>query len=261
MTKRLAIAVLTKNSSKTLEACLQSAQFAQELLVLDDHSSDQTVAMAKKFGASVFASQTNSFAAKREEVLAKVNAPWLFYLDADEQITPSLAKELATITQNEPKREEGEPVSAYVVTRENHFLGRKMYPDAVHRLFYVPNLKGWYGAVHETPRFEGAQGQLSSTLIHHTHTDITSMLEKTNFFSEHEARLRLEANHPPVVWWRLIRIAFTFFVGNYFGKKLYRYGRQGLFESYFQMVDKLIVYVKLWALQHPPKSKKGQSTI
>lgn len=254
MSSHLTIAVLTKNSSKTLAHSLESARFAKSIVVLDDHSSDETTSIAKKFGANVFLSNTTSFAQKREEVLSHIDTPWLFYLDADEVITPELAQELQNISQTDPvANENGNPITTYTVTRENHFLGRIMYPDSVHRLFFMSSLKGWYGAVHETPKFEGALGHLSGLLIHHTHTDITSMLEKTNFFSEHEARLRFDAHHPPVVWWRLIRIAFTFFMGNYFGKKLYRYGREGFFESYFQMIDKLVVYVKLWAMQHPGK--------
>jgi glycosyltransferase involved in cell wall biosynthesis len=259
MSKHLTIAVLTKNSAPTLTRSLESAQFAQSLIVLDDHSSDDSTAIATAFHAKVLQSTTTSFAKKREEVLAHVTTPWLFYLDADEVITPKLAQELEEISQTNPDFDKGTtPITTYKVTRENHFLGRIMYPDSVHRLFYLSSLKGWYGAVHETPKFEGALGHLSGLLIHHTHTDITSMLEKTNFFSEHEARLRFEAEHPPVVWWRLIRIALTFFVGNYFGKKLYRYGREGLFESYFQMIDKLVVYVKLWAMQHPSNHRKSK---
>ncbi len=246
----LTIAILSKNSSATIDQALESAKFADRILVLDDNSTDDSVAIAKKHNALVFQSDTNSFAQKREEVLTHTKTQWLFYLDADEVITPELAQELVEITHASlPQAKNNKAISAHMVTRENYFLGRKMYPDSVHRLFHTKSLKGWYGAVHETPRFEGELGQLSGLLIHHTHTDITSMLEKTNFFSEHEANLRLQAQHPPVVWWRLVRIALTFFLGNYFGKKLYRFGREGLFESYFQMIDKLVVYVKLWDMQ------------
>lgn len=260
MSHYLTIAILSKNSSATIQQALKSARFADHLLVLDENSSDDSVAIAKKYDAQILSSNTSSFAQKREEVLAHVKTSWLFYLDADEVITPELAQELQKISQTNPAtNESGDLITAYKVTRENHFLGRIMYPDNVHRLFYTTSLKGWYGAVHETPRFEGELGQLTGLLIHHTHTDITSMLEKTNFFSEHEARLRLEADHPPVVWWRLVRIALTFFLGNYFGKKLYRFGREGLFESYFQMIDKLVVYVKLWDMQQKNSLSKRRS--
>jgi hypothetical protein len=90
---------------------------------------------------------------------------------------------------------------------------------------------------------------IEEPLIHYTHRTIGSMLTKTNEWSEHEADLRLEAGHPPVSWWRLIRIGLTFFAANYFGKKLWRFGREGLFEAYFQMIDKLVVYSKLWERQ------------
>jgi len=129
-----------------------------------------------------------------------------------------------------------------------------MYDDYTDRLFHTSVISGWKGSVHESPVVSVTFNQIEAPLIHTTHRDITSMLAKTNAWSEYEARLRLEAHHPPMAWWRLIRIGITFFGQNYFGKRLYRFGRAGLFESYFQMVDKLVVYTKLWELQQKAKT-------
>ena len=90
---------------------------------------------------------------------------------------------------------------------------------------------------------------LTNPLLHYTHRDISLMLEKTNEWSEIEAELRMSAKHPPVKWWRLVRIGLTVWRQQIFGKRIFRYGREGWFEGYFQMIDKLIVYTKLWERQ------------
>lgn len=252
MSNQLTIAILVKNSSKTLNDCLSSASFAQELLVLDDGSTDDSLDIAKKYGARIISKKTTSFAQKREILLKETKTSWLFYLDADESIGSELQAEILEIISQNPK--DSDPISAYLIVRDNYFLGTQVYTDKVHRLFLTASLSGWTGDVHESPVYTGKTGTLSHLLKHVTHTDIFSMLEKTNAFSEAEAQLRLDAHHPPVFWWRLIRIALTFFASNYFGKSLYRYGRTGLFESYFQMIDKLVVYVKLWERQQVLKS-------
>lgn len=243
----LTVIVLTKNAEATLEQTLKSVRFAQDVIALDDHSTDRTLELLRRFNVRIVESKQSNFAEKRTFALTLAKTPWVFYVDSDEEITPELEIAVTTIVEkNIP--------GAYQVKRRNIFLGTEMYPDYVDRLFHKAVISSWKGSVHESPVLSERPKRIEAALIHRTHRTIHSMLAKTNEWSEHEADLRLRANHPPVAWWRLIRIGTTFFIGNYFGKRLYRYGRAGLFESYFQMVDKLIVYVKLWERQRKETS-------
>lgn len=239
----LTIAILTKNAAATIENALNSSRFAKEILILDDHSTDNTIKICRKFTDKIFFSDQSNFAAKRNEILKKLTTDWIFYLDSDEEITPKLQQEIMDIVnQNVPM--------AFRVKRINYFLGTKMYPDVVDRLFHRSVIKGWSGEVHESPILTTPPQLLKHSLIHRTHTDITSMLEKTNHWSEFEAELRIKAHHPPVAWWRLIRIAFTEFWHQFIKLRVGSFGRNGVFEGYFQIIDKLIVYTKLWEKQH-----------
>lgn len=243
----ISVIVLTKNAEATLEQTLKSVCFAQEVVALDDHSTDKTLELLRHFNVRVVESEQSNFAEKRTHSLSLVKTDWILYVDSDEIVTQELEQEIRRIIEtNKP--------GAYRLRRRNYFLGTEMYPDYVDRLFHKSVIKEWQGAVHESPVLSEKPMQIEASLIHHTHRTIHSMLAKTNEWSEHEADLRLRANHPPVAWWRLIRIGTTFFIGNYFGKRLYRYGRAGLYESYFQMIDKLIVYVKLWERQQKETS-------
>ncbi len=253
MSLSLTAIILTKNSQATLAKTLESLSWVDTLLILDDGSTDETTTIARHYKSHIHSATQPDFAGKRTEALKFVSTDWVVYIDADEVVTPQLQAEITSIVTRVNDAKQPPNITAYTLPRRNFFLGTEMYPDRVHRLFYRSSLKSWQGKVHETPEFTGLSGELKEPLLHYTHTDITSMLTKTNEWSEMEAQLRLQAKHPPVAWWRLVRIGVTFFVSNYLGKKLYRYGRAGLFESYFQMIDKLIVYVKLWEMQHVPK--------
>ncbi len=238
----LTIVLLTKNAEATLEQTLKSTSFAQEVIALDDHSTDRTLELLRQYSARIVESSQSNFAEKRTFALSLVQTDWVFYVDSDEEVTAELKAAIHTIVEkNIP--------GAYQIKRRNIFLGTEMYPDYVDRLFHKKVISSWKGAVHESPVLSVQPERIEAALIHRTHRTIYSMLAKTNEWSEFEADLRLQAHHPPIAWWRLIRIGITFFGQNYFGKKLYRYGRAGLFESYFQMIDKLIVYVKLWERQ------------
>jgi glycosyltransferase involved in cell wall biosynthesis len=198
----LAVVIIAKDAQSSIRQALESASWADEIIVLDDHSIDKTVEIAKQFTSNIFTTDKTNFAAKRSEGLEKITTEWILYLDTDEIITSELRQEVIKIIQvNQP--------AAYKIRRQNFFLGTKMYPDTVDRLFHRSVIKGWSGEVHESPIIKGEVRQLKHSLIHHTHTDITSMLTKTNKWSEFEADLRIKANHPPVAWWRLVRITLT----------------------------------------------------
>lgn len=239
---KLSVVILTQNNEAIIERAIKSVAFAEEILVVDQNSIDSTVKLAQKMGAKVIEVNESSFPHKRNRGLTEASCDWVFYLDSDEQVTAELAQEInEVVSKNEP--------GVFIVRRTNYFLGKRMYADDVKRLFHKGVLKNWEGEVHEHPIYEGEAKILGHPLLHFTHTDITSMLLKTNNWSEIEAQLRLEAKHPPVKWWRLVRIALTVWWDQLVHKKVWKYGREGWFEGYFQMVDKLIVYTKLWERQ------------
>lgn len=234
--------VLTKNAADTLTDTLESLGWVNRLMVIDNGSEDNSVKISEKYTDLIIKTDCKSFATNRSLAIKELNTDWILYIDADEVVSLKLADEI--------KEAINEHVfDAYQIQRTNYFLGRRMYSDMVTRLFYKPKLKSWSGEVHESPVFDGKLGMLTSPIIHYSHKDIESMLQKTNEWSEIEADLRVKTNHPPIKIWRIVRIVVTFVWSEYFAKRMWRYGREGLFEAYFQVVDKLIVYTKLWERQ------------
>lgn len=240
----ISVIILTFNSESTLEECLSSLEWASEIVIIDTESTDDTRAIAGRYSnVKIYSTESNSFPQKRNLGLKKATYDWVLYIDSDEVVSSLLRQEITKIVlQNK--------AGVYRLKRDNYFLGTLMYPDVVERLFHTSLLEKWVNDIHESPIYTGEATSLHNSLVHTTHRDISSMLQKTNEWSEIEADLRIKVNHPPVKWWRLVRMALTTAWKQFISLQLLRHGRAGLFEGYFQIVDKLIVYTKLWERQN-----------
>ena len=103
--------------------------------------------------------------------------------------------------------------------------------------------------MHESPIVEGAIGQLQSPIVHFSHRDLFSMVEKTNEWSEIEAKLRFKSQHPKMTWWRFPRVMMTAFFNSYILQGGWKIGTVGIMESIYQAFSTFITYAKLWELQ------------
>ncbi len=238
--------VIAKNEEEMIEECLDSLSFCDQLIVIDNNSSDLTGEIAREKGAKVYLSSEKDFARLREFALDKVKTRWLFYVDADERVTDDLANEIRSKINDQRSK-----ISVFRITRKNYYLGKHEWPAKEHleRLFLKAKLKGWKGELHETAVFEGELGDLKGDLKHFTHRTLSTMVEKTNNWSEKEARLRLKAGHPPMTWWRFPRVMLQAFYVSFIREKGWKTGTAGLVESIYQAFSIFVTYAKLWELQ------------
>jgi glycosyltransferase involved in cell wall biosynthesis len=259
----LSVVIIAKNEEKMIADAIESVSYADEIIILDTGSTDKTKSIAKSYKAKIFdiGSQKIEFAKWRSEGIKKAKHDWIFYLDADERVTPELKNEMIDITNSIPNK-----YSAYAIPRRNFYLNKEMrhggaWPDYVIRLFYKPNLAGWKEKLHEQPIFTGNLGHLINPMIHLTHRDLTSMLDKTIKWSMLEAEELYKADHPPMAWWRFIRIM----AGEFFkrGIKLQglRDGTQGLIEVIFQTYSRFITYARLWEIQWQTQAKNKNQKL
>lgn len=246
--KNLSVIIIARNEATRIGEAINSVLKLQaQIIVVDQSSTDETGKVAESAGAMVINTQEESFARLREIGKEAAKGDWIFYIDADERITEGLANELGKII--ETKLKANSPV-AYFVKRENYYLGKK-WPvgDKMERLFWKSALSGWKGELHESPIIAGDTGTLENSLIHITHRSLEEMVEKTNKWSEVEARLRRRVNHPRVVGWRLIRVMLTGFFRSYIREGGWRMGTVGMIESIYQAFSMFITYAKLWEKQ------------
>lgn len=256
MTKeKISIVIITLNEEQMIEDCLKSVAWADELIILDGGSTDKTLQIAEKYKAKIFPQEAREkdWAAWHNQGKKEAMGNWLFYLDADERITPELEKEIKKTIENKNNQP-----SVFAVPRRNVLLGKPMrfggwYPDYQIRLFQKEKLTKWQGKLHERPIFKGTLGYLKNDMFHLTHRDLGSMVQKTILFSNVEVNLLYEANHPPVVWWRILKVMIGEFWDRFVKKQAWRDGTVGWIEGLFQVFNKFLIYARLWEKQQAKK--------
>lgn len=245
----LTVVILTHNEEEVIEDCLRSLSYlTQDILVVDSRSSDRTVEIAKKYGAVVIDHEMENFATQRNYALGHIASNWVLYIDADERLTSEFIKEVLNLLSNYSPESN---IAGFFIRRKTYYLGKDWgLTDRVQRLFYKKKLKKWFGDVHETPKVDGEFLEVSAPILHLTHRNLSQMLEKTNKWSEIEARLRYDSHHPNMSWWRFPRVMIPAFFKSYFLEKGYGNGTRGIIEGIFQSYSMFITYAKLWELQN-----------
>jgi glycosyltransferase involved in cell wall biosynthesis len=190
----LSVVIIAKNEAHNIEDCVRSASFADEVIVLDSGSSDETVQLALKAGAKVLKTDWPGFGAQKNRALDAANSDWIFSLDADERITPELATEIrATISGLGSNVHVG-----FRVPRSSQFCGQFMqhsgwWPDYTTRLVRKGNGRFSDKQVHESLQINGAVGTLKYPMVHYSYRSFDDVLSKLNqYTSAGAADMRLQ---------------------------------------------------------------------
>ena len=179
MRARLSVVMIAKNAASLLPDCLASVAWADELVVLDSGSSDDTVAVATAAGAKVFTeSDWQGYGIQRQRAQQYASGDYILMIDTDERVTPELAQAIRQVL------EQPDPQAVYSIARRNLFLGRFMrhsgwYPDRVTRLYARERYRYNDNQVHESLDAPGARVvTLSGDLLHLTCRDFASFQRK-----------------------------------------------------------------------------------
>ncbi len=237
--------IIAKNEEKMIEEALDSLAFCNEIILIDNNSTDKTREIAEAKGAKVHELKTNDFSELRNLGLEKAEGDWVLYLDADERISKELRESIKQAIAKDSR------YAGFFLKRKNYYFGNHPWPyiEKLERLFKKKHLKGWKGKLHESPVIDGEIGQLDGYIVHFTHRDLTSMLNKTIEWSSTEALLRYNSGHPKMTWWRFPRVMTSSFLNSYVKQGGYKAGAIGIIESLYQAFSTFITYAKLWELQ------------
>lgn len=254
----LSALIIAKNEASMIENCIRSVMWCDEIIVIDDGSIDETREIAESLGAHVISFKHDSFSRLREEALKRANSEWIFYIDADERATPTLAKEIKVMIETSN-------ASVLRVMRENIYFGQRFkaggwQDDWVERVFKKDALEGWFGQVHESPKYVGNVIDLKSKLIHFTHRDTVSGLIKTASWTPIEAQELYKSGVSKVTLLTLMRKGFMEFFRRAILKKGYKDGMPGLVESVIQGINRVLVYIQVWELQQVPSISEKYQT-
>lgn len=188
---KITVGIITLNEESNIERCLRSVEgLADEILVLDSGSTDQTRALAEAFGVRWEVLAWQGYVAQKNRVLSLASHPWVLSLDADEALSPTLRTELLRVKGTASERD---PVGGYSMPRCVCYEGRWIrhgdwYPDRLVRLFRKDKARFEGGRVHERLELEGSIVELSGELEHYSFRDSADHLERCR----HYARLWAE---------------------------------------------------------------------
>jgi glycosyltransferase involved in cell wall biosynthesis len=249
---RLTAIIITLNEAAHIAAAVQSVAWADEVLVVDSHSTDDTVPLARKAGARVEVRDWPGYIAQKNHAASIASHDWVLSLDADERVTPELAAEIKALVAADP------PCAGYRVPRVSYYLGRWIrstdwYPDPQLRL-YDRRRGRWAGRyVHESVHIDGAVGILRHDLQHYTYRDVSHHLATIDRYTTLASRQMFEDGrrsgiadillHPPAA-----------FIRNYILRGGFRDGSVGLIVSLLNSYYVLCKFVKLWELRHPNRT-------
>ncbi|MBI2189660.1 MAG: glycosyltransferase family 2 protein [Acidobacteria bacterium] len=248
---KVTVTIITLKEAEHIAAAIDSARWADEVLVVDCGSTDGTVDIARSTGAVVLCREWTGYVDQKNFAAERASHDWIFSLDADERITPALAAEVRTLLTTEP------PLGGYRLPRVAYHLGRwvrttDFYPDYQTRL-YDRRTARWRGQyVHESVSVDGPVGQLRHELQHYSFRNLRDQLDRINHYTTLAARQMHESGrrsgplhllvHPPAA-----------FLRNYLLRRGILDGTAGLTISLMNAYSVFLKFAKLWEMQREEK--------
>ncbi len=247
---KITVVINTLNEQKNIARAIESVKWADEILVCDMQSDDDTALIARKMGAVVIFHKRMGFVEPaRNFAISKASHEWVLIVDADEEIPDSLAKYLQEMVQKPI-------VSTFVeIPRQNIIFNKWMkasmwWPDYNIR-FFKKEAVTWSDHIHRPPKTEGQgltlPGEERWAIIHHNYTSVSQFIDRLNRYSTIQAK-ELKQSGTEFKWTDLLTKPIEEFLGRFFANRGFDDGLHGLILSLLQAFSFLVVYIKLWEL-------------
>ena len=243
---KLTVTVITRNEAAHIAAALESIAWADEIVVVDAHSTDETVAIARRFAGLVVTREWNGYIDQKNHAAGLASHDWILSLDADERATPQLKKEIRALLASEPA------AHGYRLPRVSYYLGRWIrttdwYPDLQLRL-YDRRYGRWAGRyVHESVEVGGPVGRLRSDLQHFPYRDIAHHLKTIDRYTTLAARQMSERGRRAGLLDVVARPPLAF-LRNYVVRGGFRDAGPGLIVSLLNSYYVMLKFAKLWEM-------------
>jgi glycosyltransferase involved in cell wall biosynthesis len=244
----ISVVLITRNEASRIRRCLDSVRWAEEIVVVDQHSGDDTAAICRTYGARVIERPMSAgFGEQKNFAIAQASHPWILSLDADEEVTPALRRAIEA-TVAEPGLALG-----FRMPRLTSYLGRFIrhcgwYPSPVLRLFRRGHGRFTDALVHEEVVVDGPVGDLGEDLLHHSYDSLSDHVRKLLVYTAYDARMlrrRGERLGPlRLVWWLALKPPAVF-LRKYVLQRGYREGWHGFVLSAMAALVVLVNAVRL----------------
>lgn len=239
--------ILAKNEEKRIKKAIRSVAFCDEILVIDDESTDKTKAVSEQSGATVLPHpKKDEFASQRNWAMKQAKHEWILFIDADEEVTENLKEKIELKT-----KEPFPPTTAFFIPRRDFFWGHEMkYGEVMlaRKQGLVRLIKKdsgtWEGKVHETFHTKMTPGILDGFIDHHPHATVSEFISDVNTYSTMRAD-ELYAEGKKVSVAALIFFPFAKFIYTYFVLAGFLDGAPGFIYSFVMSFHSFLVRAKL----------------
>ncbi len=250
---KLSVTIIAGAEEANIRDCLESIRGADEIVVVNNFTSDRTVEIAREFTPKVLQRKWEGYASQKRFALEQATHEWVLSLDADERVSPELKDEiLRTIVS-------GTAYNGFRIPRRSFFLNRWIkscgwYPGYQLRLFRRSATTMIDRLVHEGFEVDGSIGTLTGDIIHYTHPTVAETIRKVNEYSTLQAMEKYKKRKVTV--FGLIFRPFIAFLQMAIGKGGFRDGAHGIMVSMIHAITYSLTTMKMWELQHPPRERK-----
>ena len=240
----ISVVILTNRSDEHFLRALDSVQWADEILIIDDHSPNKWDYLSNKYHFSLLkCEKITNFAKIRNELLTKAKNEWVLFLDSDEILTDDLMIEIQQIL---PKTN----YSAFYLRRKDIFLGKILQHGEVGNIKLLrlvsKNSGLWQGKVHEKFVLQkGENSDLNYSILHYPHSSIHSFISKINHYTTLRA-IELSEQNTGFSIWEMLAKPIIKFIWNYFFKLGFLDGWRGLIYAMTMSLHSLLVRIKLY---------------
>ena len=248
----LTVVTLTLNEERNIAECLETVRWADQVIVVDSGSTDNTILVAERFTKDIMRIEWKGYGHARNRALEQARGDWILWLDADERIPADLGNEIRSIL-----KADAPGIAGYDVARRAYFLGKWIrhcgwYPGRIVRLFRRGEAQFSETRVHEQLSVDGPIGHLRHDLLHFTDADLDQYFRKFNRYTTLAAEDLHGAGRSAGVLDLIARPPFMFFK-MYVLRGGFLDGIHGLILCSVSAAYVFVKYAKLWDLNRPTR--------
>lgn len=244
----ISVVILTKNEETNIVDCLESIAWCDEIIVVDDFSTDRTLQVIKNFNPRVKIFQhelQEDFSAQRNFGLSKAKGEWILFVDADERPSNSLKGEIMDCVSSKNIE-----FSGFYIKRRDILWGKELKHGETGNIkllrFAKKNTGVWHGRVHEVWKISGNLGNFKMPLLHYPHQTIGNFLREINYYTDLRAK-ELYDSGIRTNFYKIVLYPKAKFFLNYFLKLGFLDGVEGLVFAIMMSFHSFLVRAKLWA--------------
>ncbi|MBK9099145.1 MAG: glycosyltransferase family 2 protein [bacterium] len=243
---KISVIVITKDEEKNISDCLQSVEWADEIIVVDSESTDKTIELAKQFTDKVIIKKWEGYVPQKRFALSLATNEWVLSLDADERVTPELKEEIMNLDPDD--------FNGFKIRRKNFLMDKEITSCGWEKDFQLRLMKKSKAdfsnrLVHEKFIVDGKISVLKNPMLHYTFSSFSDYLAKINRYSSLKSQ-ELFQKKKRVNGWIIFSHTVSAFFAFFFIRRGFKDGVYGLIISLLHSVSTMMNYIKLWELQN-----------